>query len=62
MYALKCFGNGSYSGKFVSIPGCKFSYTSTLNNARVFKSREVAERSACGNEYVVSIESVLKGL
>ena len=62
MYVLRCFNNGSYSGLLVSMPGSRCSYTSILNNAQVFQSRAGAERGACGNEYVVSTESVMEGL
>ena len=45
-------------GKMVSRPGSEHSYTSDPARARVFASREAAERECCGNERAVSIYSL----
>jgi hypothetical protein len=48
-------------GKFVATPGSDESYTSYLQKAQVFQSLHEAEASICpGNEYVISVEDVLK--
>lgn len=48
-------------GKFVSTPGSIESYTFFLQKAQIFKSLQDAIANACpDNEYVVSIEDVLK--
>ena len=46
-------------GKFVARPGSKKSYTSSLQNARQFATREDAERDRCGNERTVRTEDLL---
>lgn len=45
-------------GKFVAPPG-EHSYTSDLRKAITFREREHAERECCGNERVVSVDSLL---
>lgn len=47
-------------GKCVAKPGLHNSYTLNINNIRIFKTREDAERDACGNERVVRIEELRK--
>lgn len=42
-------------GRYVSGPGVVYSYTSDIKRARIFKSKEEAERDCCGNETVVDI-------
>jgi hypothetical protein len=45
-------------GVYVSLPGSEHSYTRKLQHARVWSSRESAERERCpGNEHVEAIES-----
>jgi putative intracellular protease/amidase len=51
MYVLR----RNEDGKYVAPSGSKNSYTSKLENARRYPSKEVAEADACGNETVVSI-------
>ena len=49
-------------GKYVAPPGQERSYTERLEDARVFASREMAERERCvDSEYVRSLESLLEG-
>lgn len=46
-------------GKYVAPPGRQHSYTSKLQHARVFASREAAERDRCPeNERIVSLDEV----
>jgi hypothetical protein len=47
---------------YVRKSGSRYSYTTLLKNARVFSSREQAEKEKCGNEYVVSIYYELMGV
>ena len=47
-------------GKFVTRPGSSHAYTPLLQNAMTFATRENAENQTCGNEYVVSIEDVVR--
>lgn len=47
-------------GKFVAPPGSKKSYTSSLQHARQFASREEAEGHRCGNERIVRTEDLLR--
>jgi hypothetical protein len=51
-YVLKRNEDGAY----VAPPGQRGSYTRRLENARKFRTREEAERNACGNEYVETLE------
>ena len=52
MFALK----RTTDGKYVAKPGSKNSYTKFLQHARVFRTREEAERDRCpGNERIVGI-------
>lgn len=47
-------------GGYVSEPGSTGSYTHNLRRARVFSTREAAERECCpGNERPVTIDSQL---
>ena len=47
-------------GGWVSQSGSKCSYTLALQTARVWQTREAAERQRCpGNEVVESVEQVL---
>ena len=49
-------------GKYVAPPGRQRSYTGRLEEARVFASREAAERERCADsEHVRSVESLLGG-
>lgn len=50
----------SEDGKYVNQPGSKNSYTSILENAQKFSTRESAQSNACGNESVVSVDSILR--
>lgn len=47
------------NGKFVTPTGSKKSYTSALQNARIFSSYDDAKKNCCGNERVESISSIL---
>lgn len=50
MYVIK-----REDGKYVSRPGSEHSYTPFLQRARTFSTRASALESACGNEYVSSV-------
>lgn len=53
MYVIKRVPDGAY----VALPGSRGSYTSYLQRAQTFHSREEAERHRCpGNEVVVPVE------
>jgi hypothetical protein len=47
-------------GKYVAQPGQEKSYTSSLERARIFDTREQAEQERCGNEHIVSVDSILQ--
>ena len=47
------------SGKYVTPSGSEKSYTSALQNARLFSSYDEAKRNCCGNERVESLASIL---
>ena len=42
----------SETGKYVAFPGSERTYTTKLDNMRIFDSRKAAEASACSNERV----------
>jgi hypothetical protein len=44
--------DGQYKGWYVARPGSAKSYTRLLQDARIYDSREAANRDACGNEHV----------
>jgi hypothetical protein len=46
-------------GSYVARPGSVHSYTKKLQDARVFSSREDAERERCGNETIVPVSAIL---
>ena len=46
---------------FVAKPGSKKSYTSKIENAQQFKTREEAEENKRGNEVVVSLHKLMPG-
>lgn len=41
-------------GAYVTPPGSQHSYTKDLRKARLFNTREEAERDKCGNETIAS--------
>lgn len=48
------------TGKFVARSGSESSYTNAIQNARVFSTKESAQRHLCvDNETVVPVSSVL---
>lgn len=55
MYVLQRTSDGAY----VAPPGSAASYTRSLQYARVFYTREQAQRDACGNERVLSIDEAM---
>ncbi len=59
MYVIKCRDNGKCSGMYVAIAGSKNSYTTSLERARKFPTREAAQADCCGNEYPVSIAELM---
>lgn len=49
------------TGKYVAVQGMEHSYTSRLEHARVFRTREAAELDRCPeNEVVLGLEQVLQ--
>jgi hypothetical protein len=48
-YVIKRIGDG----KLVAVSGSKHSYTRSLNNAQLYRSKEEAEGNCCGNEVAV---------
>ena len=56
MYVLKRNEDGAY----VSKPGSHNSYTTRLENAQVFDTKEKAEGNACGNEHAMSVDNILR--
>jgi hypothetical protein len=46
-------------GKYVTNPGQEYSYTSKLENARIFPTKDAANAEKCGNENVVPVSSLL---
>ena len=58
MYVLERTNQG---GGYVAKPGKDGSYTSKLQHARMFATREQAERERCPeNEHVVTIEDAMR--
>ena len=54
--------SASDGGGYVARPGSPGSYTGRLQDARVYGSREAAERDSCpGNEYPVSVDEEMGG-
>ena len=50
-----------HDGKFVTYAGQANSYTTKLQNARMFERREAAERETCReNERVVDVRDILR--
>ncbi len=45
---------------YVSRSGSAASYTSRLQHARLFSTRDEALREMCSNEYILSIEEALR--
>lgn len=45
---------------YVAQPGSAKSYTTSLEKARKFSSREAAENDACGNENVCNVFDILR--
>ena len=56
MYVIRRNEDGAY----VAPAGQRSSYTRVLENARKFNSRDSAQREACGNETVLSIDEILR--
>jgi hypothetical protein len=57
-YVLQRMRDGAY----VARPGSASSYTSWVERARIFPTREAAEREACvENERVVSVDEIFRG-
>jgi len=46
-------------GKYVASPGSKNSYTTRLELARKYQTREQAQADACGNERIVDLYTAL---
>ena len=55
MYVLK----RNEDGKYVAPAGSKNSYTTKLEQARTFPTREAALADACGNETVYAISDLV---
>lgn len=48
------------TGKYVSAPGRKKSYTTKLEYARIFPTREAADGDKCGNETVIDVDDLIR--
>lgn len=58
MFVIKRTDQG---GGYVAAPGSRGSYTSKLQNARTFSTREAADRERCpGNEIIVPVSDELR--
>ncbi len=59
MYVIKRIDR---KGGYVARTGAQFSYTNTLQHAKVFFTKDAAERDRCaGNEIIISIRDLLQG-
>ena len=58
MYVLRCIGNGSNDGKYVSKPSMASAYTLNIKHVRTFATIEEANNSKCGNEVVVAMSDI----
>lgn len=59
MYVIKRTDQG---GGYLAAPGSAHSYTKNLERARIFATRDAAERERCPeNEVVKALESCLTG-
>lgn len=47
------------TGKWVTLAGLAHSYTSKLQHARKFESRDEANRNRCGNEHIQTLEEAV---
>ena len=47
-------------GKYVAPAGQQSSYTTKLENARIFNSQEAAQAEACGNESPIPVDELLR--
>jgi len=56
MYVLR----RTKDGKYVANPGSQKSYTSKIEYARQYPTREAADGDKCGNEYAVETRSLLQ--
>jgi hypothetical protein len=45
--------------KFVNKAGRKNSYTSNLQNARIFETDKHAEINCCSNEHIIAVANIL---
>lgn len=48
------------TGKLVAASGYEHSYTTFLQMARTFSTREAARKEACGNETVYDVQELLR--
>lgn len=48
------------NGWYVARAGSAGSYTPKLQHARIFTTREEAERNRCGNESIVAVADILR--
>jgi hypothetical protein len=56
-YILICVGNGKNDGKYVARDGSEHAYTSNLEHAKLFQTKESAEFHKCANETVHTLAS-----
>jgi hypothetical protein len=57
MYIIK----RNEDGKYVAQSGSKSSYTTKLENARIYSTHDAAQADACGNETVIDLRNAFKG-
>lgn len=55
MYVIK----NNETSRYVSWPGSRKSYTSRLEYARVFKTKDAAKQDCCGNETAVLMSDLI---
>lgn len=49
------------NGRYVAPGGQESSYTTKLEHAKTYPTREAAEKDACGNERAVPVDSLMRG-
>lgn len=50
----------NYSGKYVTPPGSVHSYVKSLENARVYPTRDAAVADSCEDETVIPLDEIFQ--